>query len=91
MALGAIQALKAAGMKPGEDIIVAGVDGAKAALEAIIAGEMSVTIQCNPAFGPVVFDTIEKMEAGEEIPTYIQNMDMLFDITNAEENLDIGF
>lgn len=91
MALGAIQALKAAGMKPGEDIIIAGVDGAKAALEAIIAGEMNVTIQCNPFFGPVVFDTIEKMEAGEEIPTYIQNEDVLFDITNAKDNLDKAF
>lgn len=91
MALGAIQALKAAGMKPGEDVIIAGVDGAKAALEAIIAGEMSVTIQCNPFFGPIVFDTIAKMEAGEEIPTLIQNEDTLFDINNAKENLDKGF
>lgn len=91
MALGAIQAMKSAGLKPGEDIIVAGSDGSKAALEAIIAGEMSVTIQCNPFFGPVVFDTIEKLEAGEEIPTFIKNEDILFDITNAEENLSLGF
>jgi ribose transport system substrate-binding protein len=91
MALGAIQALKSAGMKPGEDVLVAGVDGAKAALEAIIAGEMSVTIQCNPIFGPIVFETIKRLEAGEEIPTQITNADMLFDITNAAANLDIAF
>jgi ribose transport system substrate-binding protein len=91
MALGAIQALKSAGVKPGEDVLVAGVDGAKAALEAIIAGEMSVTIQCNPVFGPIVFETIKKLEAGEEISTKITNADMLFDITNAAENLDIAF
>lgn len=91
MALGAIQALKAAGMKPGVDVLVAGVDGAKAALEAIVAGEMAVTIQCNPFFGPVVFETIKKMEAGEEIPTQITNKDTLFDITNAADNMDKAF
>jgi ribose transport system substrate-binding protein len=91
MALGAIQALKAAGKKPGADIVVAGVDGAKAALEAIVAGEMSVTIQCNPFFGPIVFETIKKLEAGEEIPTQITNADTLFDINNAAANMENAF
>jgi ribose transport system substrate-binding protein len=91
MALGAIQALKAAGIKPGQDVLVAGVDGAKAALESIIAGEMSVTIQCNPFFGPIVFETIKKLEAGEQVPQRITNVDTLFDSTNAAANLDKGF
>jgi ribose transport system substrate-binding protein len=91
MALGAIQALKAAGVRPGRDVLVAGVDGARAALDAIVAGEMGVTIQCNPAFGPIVFETIRKLEDGQSVPTQITNEDMLFDSTNAAANLDKGF
>jgi ribose transport system substrate-binding protein len=91
MALGAIQALKAAGMNPGRDIIVAGVDGAGAALDLIISGEMSVTIQCNPAFGPIAFETIRKLEDGQTVPKSIVNEDMLFDASNAAANRSKGF
>jgi ribose transport system substrate-binding protein len=91
MAFGAIQALKAAGIQPGKDVIVAGVDGARAALELIAAGEMSVTIQCNPDFGPIAFETIRKLENGESVPPRITNSDMLFDITNAAANFAKGF
>jgi hypothetical protein len=45
MALGAIQALKAAGMNPGKDVKVVSVDGQKSALEAIIAGDLNITVE----------------------------------------------
>jgi len=51
MALGAIQALKSAGMKPGFDVMVVSIDGEKAALEAIIRGELGVSVESNPRFG----------------------------------------
>ena len=38
MALGAIDAIKAAGLVPGKDIIIVGCDSVKAAFEAIVAG-----------------------------------------------------
>ena len=65
MALGAIDAIKAAGKVPGEDIIIVGCDSVKAAFEAIVAGEMNCTVECNPLYGPFVVDCIEKLEAGE--------------------------
>ena len=65
MALGAIDAIKAAGKVPGQDIIIVGCDSVKAAFEAIVAGEMNCTVECNPLYGPFVVDTIEKLEAGE--------------------------
>ena len=65
MALGAIDAIKAAGMVPGKDIIIVGCDSVKAAFEAIVAGEMNATIECTPLYGPFVVDCIEKLEAGE--------------------------
>lgn len=85
MALGAAQALKAAGMQPGKDVIVLSVDGEKAALEAVQRGEMSATVECNPRFGPVAFDTLEKFLRGEQLPAKIINQDRFFDATNAAQ------
>ena len=85
MALGAIQALKAAGRKPGTDVTVVSVDGQRAALEAIERGEMGATVESNPRFGPLAFDTIEKLRKGEQIPPQIVLEDRLFDKTNAKQ------
>ena len=65
MALGAIDAIKAAGLVPGKDIIIVGCDSVKAAFEAIVAGEMNATIECNPLYGQFLVPTIEALEAGE--------------------------
>jgi ribose transport system substrate-binding protein len=85
MALGAIQALKAAGMNPGKDVKVVSVDGQKSALESIQAGDMNVTVECNPRFGPIAFDTLEKYLAGEQIPPKIIVPDRFFDSDNAAQ------
>ena len=66
MALGAIDAIKAAGLVPGQDIIIVGCDSVKTAFDAIVAGEMNATIECTPLYGPFVVDALKKLEAGEE-------------------------
>ncbi len=91
MAIGAIQALKAAGREPGKDVIIASIDGEKDALKAIIAGELGVSVECNPKFGPIAFDTIEKLEKGEKVDTFIKNEDRLFDSTNASQFVDEAY
>ena len=85
MALGAIQALKDAGMKPGAGVTVVSVDGERAALEAIQRGELAVTVESNPRFGPLAFETIEKLRNKQPIPTKILLTDRLFDKTNAAQ------
>ena len=85
MALGAIQALKSAGMNPGKDVIVVSVDGQKSALQAIQNGEMNVTVECNPRFGPIAFDTYEKHLRGEQLPAKIIVPDKFFDKDNAAQ------
>jgi ribose transport system substrate-binding protein len=85
MALGAIQALKSANFNPGRDVLVVSVDGQKSALEAIQRGEMNATVECNPRFGPVAFDTLEKFKRGEPIPPKIINTDRFFDASNAAQ------
>jgi ABC-type sugar transport system substrate-binding protein len=91
MAIGAIQALKAAGMKPGVDVKIVSVDGSKDALKAIVAGELGATVECNPFFGPKAFEVIEKLEKGETVEPLIVNPDRFFDINNAEKMIDSAF
>ena len=75
MALGAIDAIKAAGKVPGKDIIIVGCDSVKAAFEAIVAGEMNATIECNPLYGQFLVPTIEALEAGETFDKTIVHPD----------------
>jgi galactofuranose transport system substrate-binding protein len=83
MALGAIQAMEEAGLKPGQDIIIVSIDAMRAAVEAVAAGKINCTVECNPLFGPAVYDTVAKILAGEEVPKKSYNKDELIDETNA--------
>jgi ABC-type sugar transport system substrate-binding protein len=85
MALGAIQALEEAGMNPGKDVILISIDAVKSAFEAMVAGKLNATVECNPLMGPLVFDTINKVRAGEKVPKFIQNKDQLFEMENAAQ------
>lgn len=87
MAIGAIAALKAAGKQPGKDVIVVSIDGEKDALTAIIAGELSASVECNPRFGPKAFETLEKYASGETIADKIINPDNFYDATNAQKEV----
>jgi ABC-type sugar transport system substrate-binding protein len=87
MALGAIQAIEEAGKKPGEDIIIVSVDGVKAAFEAMVAGKLNCTVECNPLIGPQLFDLIEKAAAGEAIPKRVIVEEGVFDQSTAAATL----
>lgn len=91
MALGAIQALKAAGLKPGTDVLIVSVDGEKDALKSIMAGEMNVTVESNPRFGTLAFDTLEKYLRGEQIPPKIILTDRFFDKNNAAQFVEEAY
>ena len=87
MALGAIQAIEEAGMKPGKDIILVSIDGVKPAFEAIVAGKLNCTVECNPLLGPTVFDTIDDIKHGGKPDKKIIVKDYVYDETNAKEVL----
>ena len=53
--------------------------------EAGQAGELAATVESNPRFGPLAFETIEKVRRGEKVPTKILLTDRLFDKTNAAQ------
>src|SRR4051812_829728 len=84
MALGAIQAIEEAGMKPGTDIIIVSIDGVKSAFEAIVAGKLNCTVECNPLLGPTVFETLDEVRASGKADKKIVMRDELYDETNAK-------
>jgi ABC-type sugar transport system substrate-binding protein len=85
MAIGAIQALKDGGFTPGKDVTVVSVDGEGDALQAIIRGELGATVETNPRFGPLAFDTARKFLSGQPVPKRIFVKDHLFDKSNAKK------
>lgn len=87
MALGAAQAIEEAGLKPGRDITMVSIDAIGEAVQAVAAGRLNCTVECNPLFGPVVYDTIAKVVAGQKVAKKVINKDELFDATNAAKAL----
>jgi len=83
MALGAIQAIKEAGKKPGKDIIIVGVDAVKGAFEAMVAGEMNASIECSPLLGPQALQAVMDLRDGYRVPARIWTIEGIFDQTNA--------
>jgi ABC-type sugar transport system substrate-binding protein len=68
MALGAIQAMEEAGVQPGKDILIVSIDGVRGAFEAMAAGKLNCTVECNPLIGPQLFDAAEAVLAKKALP-----------------------
>ena len=68
MALGAIQAIEAAGLVPAKDIVIVSVDGVKGIFQAMIEGKANATVECNPLQGDFFFETAKKILNGEAVP-----------------------
>ncbi|WP_331272437.1 ABC transporter substrate-binding protein [Motilibacter aurantiacus] len=78
MGLGAIEAIEAAGLKPGEDIKIITVDAVKDGMQALADGKINFIVECNPLLGPQLMDAVKKVVAGEEIPTRIETEETTF-------------
>ncbi|HOX28649.1 MAG TPA: ABC transporter substrate-binding protein [bacterium] len=87
MALGAIQAIEEAGLKPGTDIVIVSIDGVKDAFLAMIDGKLNATVECNPLLGPMAFDAVKAALGGETLPKKTVVKDSVFDQTNAKQTL----
>jgi len=87
MAIGAIQAIEEYGLVPAEDIVIIGVDAVKGAFEAMAAGKMNVTVECNPLFGPQLVDLIEQYLSADDIDKRIAVEEDMYTMDQAEELL----
>ena len=81
----AIQAIEEAGLKPGSDIVVVSIDGVKGAFEAMVAGKLNCSVECNPLLGPAAFDAVEGALAGKPLPKKTIVKDQLFDQSVAKD------
>ena len=88
MAMGVINALKAAGIQPTEDVYVLGIDGTQNAKTSIENGELSAVVTCTPRLGALACEVIEKLMNGEEVPTQTYVEDTLYDASNIAEYTD---
>ena len=89
MIQGAMNAITANGLVPGQDILTMGIDGTRAALEAVEAGTQLASCTCTPYFGPIVVETITKLINGEEVAPAIVNPDTLYTKDNVD--VSVGF
>lgn len=87
MALGAIQAIEEYGLEPGVDIKIVSVDAARGAFEAMIAGKLNATVECNPLLGPQFFELALKVVNGEPIPKWVPSIETVFFPEDATEVL----
>jgi ABC-type sugar transport system substrate-binding protein len=85
MALGALQAIEEAGLQPGKDIIVVSIDGVKGAFEAMVAGKLNCTVECNPLLGPAAFDAVEAAVAGKPVQKNIVVKDEVYEQSVAKD------
>lgn len=86
-ALGAIQAITEAGLKPGKDMIVVSIDGTKKAVQALVDGKENYVVECNPLLGPQGFDAIQAVLAGKTLAKKIVSKETTFDQTSAAKAL----
>lgn len=78
MAIGAIQAIEEAGLKPGSDITVISIDGVKGAFEAMMAGKLNVTVECSPLLGPQLMQVARDVVAGKAVAKRITTVEGVF-------------
>ena len=83
MAIGAIQAIEAAGIKPGKDIIIVSIDAVKGAFEAMMAGKLNVSVECNPLLGPQLMNIVKDVKAGKQLPKRINTEESIFPMETA--------
>ena len=85
MALGAIEALKENGIKPGKEVKIVSVDGTKEAFKAMIDGELNCAVECSPLLGPQLMKAVQDLMSGKELPLRIITDEKVFTQVEAKE------
>jgi ABC-type sugar transport system substrate-binding protein len=86
MGIGAIESLKAAGVQPG-DLVIVSVDGTRGGFQAMVDGWFQADVECNPLLGPQVAEMALKLMNGQEIDREVLTNETVYYPDNAEELL----
>lgn len=88
MSLGAIKAIEEYGLRPGVDIKIVSVDAARGAFDAMIAGKLNATVECNPLLGPEFLELALKVVNGESVPKWIPSKESQFLASQGADQLE---
>jgi len=79
MAVGAIQAIKEAGLKPGTDILVVSIDAVPDIFQAMAAGEANATVELTPNMAGPALDALDAfLKDGTKPAKWIQTESKLY-------------
>jgi ribose transport system substrate-binding protein len=90
MALGALQAIRSAGKKPGKDIKVVSIDGTKQAVQDVASGALVADVETNPRFGPLAFQSLQDFFGTQGVQPNVIIKDGHFTSGNAKSALSQG-
>ncbi|WP_375708460.1 ABC transporter substrate-binding protein [Paenibacillus albidus] len=68
MAIGAVEAIEEAGLRPGEDLVIISIDGTRRAFEQMKEGKINAVVECNPLLGPLLMQATNEIMAGRTLP-----------------------
>ena len=88
MALGAIEAIEAAGGVAGEDIKIISIDAVKDGMQALVDGKINFIVECNPLLGDQAADLVKKVVDGEDVDKQYFVPDESFTPEQAAEVID---
>lgn len=90
MAIGAIQAIKEAGLKPGSDILIVSIDAVPDIFKAMMNGEANATVELTPNMAGPAFDALISMkDKGTTPPKKIVTESKLYLPDDAQVQLDM--
>jgi len=88
MALGAIEAIEAAGGTPGEDVKIVSIDAVKDGMQALVDGKINFIVECNPLLGDQAAELVDQVLAGEDVEKSHYVEDQSFTQEQAAEVID---
>ena len=88
-AIGAIQAIQEAGLVPGKDIKVIGVDATADGFKYMIDGTLNADIECNPLLAPQVYEAALAGLNGEtDLPKWVPSQEGEFFAAQGADELN---
>ena len=85
MTLGAIEAIQAEDLTPGQDIVIITVDGEQGAIDLLKQGSINCVVECTPKIGDIIMSLAKRLAAGESVERYTYSNETVF--TEFDENL----
>jgi simple sugar transport system substrate-binding protein len=87
MALGAIEAIEAAGKTPGKDIKIVSVDAVHDGMQALADGKINFIVECSPLLGKQLVDIVKQINDGDTPEKRIVTEETTFTQDQAKEAL----